>query len=78
MSILDFTTELNSNGLWYRDEVIELMTKHDVSPAFIKIFSRNEMYRWYPEEVMKIVNNSYPVVEIKKEIPSFLLVDNSK
>lgn len=78
MSMLDFTTELNSSGLWYRDEVIELMTKHAVCPAFIEIFSRNEMYRWYPEEVMKIVNNSYPAVEIKKEIPSFLFVDNNK
>lgn len=78
MSMLDFTTELNSSGLWYRGEVIDLMKKHNVSPAFIEIFSRNEMYRWYPQEVMKIVNNSYPVVEIKKEIPEFLLVDNNK
>lgn len=73
MGMLNFTDELHASRMWYRDEIIELMNKHDVSPAFIEIFSRNEMYRWYPEEVMKVVNKSYPIVQIEKSIPEFLL-----
>lgn len=75
-----FYAELHKEYLWYREELIALLEKHDLH-IYVSHVVSNGMKRWYPEEVVNFLelvdearNNSYPAANASiKHIPDFLL-----
>lgn len=52
---LAFVKECKAEYLWYKDELKELMTRHGLSEYYDTKIDVVNMYRWYPEEVFKVL-----------------------
>lgn len=50
-----FKLKLEARGLWYREEILELLRKHELQEYEVAI-KVNGMYRWYPSEVIACID----------------------
>lgn len=74
MGMSKFWEKTEKEYIVYKDEAIALMAELGVNQSFIDTFKEDyPRYRSYPYEIMNFYTKYYPAVEIKKEIPAFLL-----